>query len=250
MGKAANLRQPDRFIGDEAVGQHHLHGGAVGEPPFRLADQGDHLGQLRGADRAGGAGAVYQHGLALGIAGEAEVDVIGAGDHEIAAFHLDHGRAAGGGFGVGAVGLAGAQPFGRREQDRCLVLRQEPADGDRTPVGRIRRAFDGKIDLHGTPPGWQLCGLGRGASRAAVPGRGNRGRGKSAAHCGTGSGVFGINGLAVWIYVAFILSFPSAPAVAPASPALAAMARRIRGWTGAGGRRAGLAGPVGQGARP
>ena len=63
----------------------------------------------------------------------------------------------------------------------------------------------------------------------------DRGGGKGGAHCGTDSGVFGIKGLAARIYVAFILSALSAPAVAPAPASPAPMARPIRGRKGAGG---------------
>ena len=87
------------------------------------------------------------------------------------------------------------------------------------------------------------------SGRRAGLGRGDRGGEKGAAHCGTGSGAFGIKGLAARIYFAFTLASPPAPAVAPATPSAAPMARIIAGRKGAGERLAGHAGPVGQCAR-
>ncbi len=76
------------------------------------------------------------------------------------------------------------------------------------------------------------------------------GAGKKPSHRGTGSGAFGIKGLAARIYFSFTLSSPFTPAVAPAGPPTARMARTLRGRKGAGERCAGHAGPVGQSARP
>jgi hypothetical protein len=92
--------------------------------------------------------------------------------------------------------------------------------------------------------------LGAAFRQAGRFGQGGSGRGKGGAHCGTDSGVFGIKGLAACIYFAFTDSSPPATAVAPTPASPAPMARFLRGRKGAGERRTGDTGTVGQGNGP